>query len=161
MSPSPGRRARDIPIPGWLAAAALIAAFVLQASWAARRDSVTIDEFVHLPVGLYNLYSGDFTLDPINPPLSRMIAAAPLLVSPPAFSPDPARGHWAMGYELQSRNVDSYQDIFVRGRTMIILMASLLGVLVFAWATALYGWHSGIMALGLYCFSPSMLAPQR
>ncbi len=158
MSPSPGRRARDIPLFGWLAAAALIAAFILQASWGARRDSVTIDEFVHLPLGLYNLYSGDFRLDPINPPLSRMIAAAPLLVSPPAFSPDPARGHWAMGYELQSRNAASYQEIFVRGRTMIIFMACLLGVLVFFWGTALYGWHSGLMALGLFCFSPSMLA---
>jgi len=60
-------------------AVVLLLCFALQAFYAAREDSVTIDEFAHLPVGLYMLRTGDFAPDPINPPLTRMIAALPLL----------------------------------------------------------------------------------
>src|SRR5512134_479936 len=97
------------------AAAALLAIFALQASVAARRDSVTIDEFAHLPVGLYALYTGDLSLDPINPPHTRMLAALPLLLDPPAFDPTPGMAHWSMGYLLMQRNEADYQSLFVRG----------------------------------------------
>lgn len=155
--PHPGPL-RNVPAVARAAAAALLTVFVLQASWAARRDSVTIDEFVHLPLGLHNLYTGDFRVDPINPPLSRMIAAAPLLLDPPSFAPDPAAGHWGMGYDLMKRNVERYQEIFYSARMMIVAVGCLLGLVVFVWATSLYGWQAGLVALALFCFSPSMLA---
>ncbi len=149
------RRAWAVKVSGLL----LILAFVFQASVAARRDSVTIDEFVHLPLGLYMLYSRDFTLDPINPPLSRMIAALPLLRRPPAFSTGQARaGHWALGYHFMQANRARYQDIFVSARFMVTLMAAALGLLLWVWATQLYGRAAGLVALFLFSLSPSMLA---
>jgi len=144
-------------IAGW-AAVALLAVFALQASVAARRDSVTIDEFVHLPVGLYALYTGDLRLDPINPPQTRMLAALPLLLHPPAFDPSPGMAHWSMGYLFMQRNAADYQSLFVRGRSMIILLALALGALVYRWASELYGPAAGLAALGLFAFSPDMLA---
>ena len=85
MHPSdPGR--------GWAARAAiacLLAVFAAQAWIAALRDSVTIDEFVHLPIGLYDLQTGDLSFDPINPPHTRMLAALPVLLEAPAFAPPP------------------------------------------------------------------------
>jgi hypothetical protein len=45
----------------WLAIIALLTLFAGQAYHTAVRDSVTIDEFVHLPVGLYILKTRDFT----------------------------------------------------------------------------------------------------
>lgn len=140
------------------AAALLLAIFALQASAAARRDSVTIDEFAHLPVGLYALYTGDLRLDPINPPHTRMLAALPLLLDPPAFDPTPGMAHWSMGYLFMQRNQAEYQSLFVRGRSMIILLALALGWLVYRWATALYGEAAGLVALGLFAFSPDLLA---
>lgn len=147
-------------IPWWARAiaCALLAVFALQASVAARRDSVTIDEFVHLPLGLYNLYTCDFRDDPINPPLPRMIAALALLRRPPAFNPEPGTAHWSMGYHLMQRNVEDYQAIYVAARSMMILLACVVATLVFLWTTELYGWQSGLAALVLFAFSPTMLA---
>lgn len=141
----------------WVAAC-LLALFAWQASAAARRDSVTIDEFAHLPVGLYALYTGNLSLDPINPPQTRMLAALPLLLDPPAFDPTPDMSHWAMGYLLMQRNETDYQSIFVRARAVIIFLAVLLGSLVYHWASELYGPAAGLVALALFAFSPDMLA---
>ncbi len=95
--------------PVWARAlvALMLAAFVGQAMVAARRDSVTIDEFVHLPLGLYQLYTRDFGHDPINPPLSRMIAAAGLLRKPPAFAPEPGMSHWPMSKSSAKMKIDN------------------------------------------------------
>jgi hypothetical protein len=65
-----------------LVALILLVCFAVQASIAARRDSVTIDEFVHLPVGLYALYTGDLRSDPINPPHTRQRAGIPAALRP-------------------------------------------------------------------------------
>ncbi len=143
---------------GAIAAAALLAAFAVQALVAARRDSVTIDEFLHLPVGLYFLYTRDFRPDPINPPLARMVAALPLLRHPPAFDPQPGMPAWGMGYLFERRNRAHYHELFVEARTMIVAMALLLGALVFWWAHRLYGRPAALVALWLYAFSPNLLA---
>jgi hypothetical protein len=152
------RTATSIPWPARVAALVFLLVFAVQASIAARRDSVTIDEFVHLPVGLYTLYTRDFSLDPINPPWPRMIAASALLFHPPAFAPKPGMAHWSMGYLFMQSNAAHYQELFARGRTMIILVATLLGFLVFVWASQLYGWPAGLAAVTMFAFSPAMLA---
>lgn len=148
--------------PGRLATLAwvgvLLAAFAIQAAVAARRDSVTIDEFVHLPVGLYALYTGDFSLDPINPPHARMLAATPLLLTPPAFDPTPGMPHWSQGYLFMKRNAGEYHSLFVRGRAVIILLTVALGALVCRWTYELYGRGSAVAAAFLFAFSPDLLA---
>jgi hypothetical protein len=141
-----------------LAVAGLLAIFVLQAWTAACWDSVTIDEFVHLPIGFYALITHDLSLDPINPPHTRMIAALPLLASPPAFNPKPDTPAWGLGYELMQRNAEHYQEIFLPARAMIIVLAVLLGLLVSTWAAALYGPVAAVCAAFVYAFSPAMLA---
>jgi hypothetical protein len=142
----------------WAGIAVLLATFALQAGIAARRDSVTVDEFVHLPLGLYNLYTGDFSDDPINPPLSRMIAALPLLFDPPAFHAETKDAHWTMGYRFMAANADRYQAIYVRARAMVIFVALVLGLVVFRWAYELAGWQAGLAALGIFAFTPELLA---
>lgn len=139
-------------------AGVLLIAFVLQAAIAARRDSVTVDEFVHLPVGLYMLLERDFRPDPINPPLSRMIPALPLLLSRPAFHPALGTPHWGMGSLFMDGNRGQYQRIFVIARCTTILLASALALLVFHWAQALYGWEAALASMFLFAFSPSMIA---
>lgn len=158
MLASEPAKLRELPWYVLVVACALLAGLVVQASIAARRDSVTIDEFVHLPVGLQALYSGDLATDPINPPWARIIAALPLLLNPPAFAPAPETSHWGLGYELMQRNPENYHAIFIRARSAMILLASLLGILVFAWASELYGWAAGLAALWMFCFSPNVLA---
>jgi len=147
----------QIPIGAKLTIISLLCVFTLQSYIAAHHDSVTIDEFVHLPVGLYSLYTGDFMVDPINPPLSRMIPALPLLWHPPVFSPESGTPHWLMGDQLMYNNYQNYQDLFVRGRFIITLLAVILGLIVITWTIELYGWVAGIVATILFTFSPTML----
>jgi hypothetical protein len=142
----------------WAAVPALLLVFATLASIAARRDSVTIDEFAHLPVGLHAIYSGELGLDPINPPHTRMLAATALLTKPPAFSPPPGTQHWSLGYLLMTSNPADYQDLFVRGRSVIIALAMVLGLVVYRWAVELYGRGAGVAALFLFVFSPDLLA---
>ena len=141
----------------WIAVA-LLALFAVQAEIAARHDSVTVDEFVHLPVGLYALYTGDLSLDPINPPFTRMIAALPLLTSSPAFAPPPDTPHWSLGYLFMQRNAAKYQALYVAARRAIIGLALLLGFLVYRWSLELYGIPAARSALLLYALSPDLLA---
>jgi len=152
-----GSGLRSVPARVRWLAALLLTLFVLQASWASRRDSVTIDEFLHLPVGLYTLYTGDFSIDPINPPLTRMLAAVPVAVRAPAFRARADLGGWGLGYAFMRENAADYQRLFVAARGVVIALGALLGLLVFVWANALYGWPSALTAVFLFSFSPSML----
>ncbi|MDJ0851214.1 MAG: glycosyltransferase family 39 protein [Myxococcota bacterium] len=139
-------------------ALALLAAFAVQAGIAAQRDSVTIDEFVHLPVGLHLLERRDFHIDPINPPLPRMLFALPVRSSG-AELPDGAReGHWRFAGSFMRANFFPYHPLFVRARAAAIGVALLLGIVVFAWARELAGPRAGLLALLLFAFSPSLLA---
>lgn len=141
-----------------LAAVALLAAFAVQAMVAAHRDSVTIDEFLHLPVGLHALHTGDVRQDPINTHLPRMFAALPLLVHPPAFSPPEGAGGWTFGYALMEANAASYQDLFVKGRAMIVLLSLAAAIVMAKWAFDLYGSGAALVSLALFASSPSLLA---
>ncbi len=136
----------------------LLVLFAVQAGMAAREDSVTVDEFVHLPIGLYMVRQRDFTPDPINPPLSRMLPALAVAPSPDVVAPSFNVNHWGMGLEFMDRNFDSYQTIFVRARCVVIVMSILLGALVCRFAFALYGQAASVIALLLFVFSPSFLA---
>jgi hypothetical protein len=136
----------------------LLALFAAQAWLAAHRDSVTIDEFAHLPVGLYALATGDLSLDPINPPHTRMLAALPVELAAPVFSPPAGANEWALGYHLMQANAARYHELYLPARAAIIALTLLLGILVALWAHELYGANSAVVAVFLFAFSPAMLA---
>src|SRR5690242_613073 len=118
--------------------------FVEEASVAALRDSVTIDEFVGLPVGLYTLQALDFRSESMNPPFFRSFAALPLLLlggpDAPRIPPMNEVNDWAMGYRFMEDYGAFYQELFVPARCMVILTGAILGALVLEWATSLYGY---------------------
>ncbi len=126
-------------------------------------DSVTIDEFAHLPAGLYYLRTGRFDVYNLSPPLLREIAALPLLAAHPAgdvaaFGGTAVSQHWALGYAFMERNAARYHRLFVLGR---LPMAALTLVLVLAVArcgTQLLGPTAGLAAATLAAFSPTVLA---
>lgn len=141
-----------------VAALVLLGAFAAQALVAARRDSVTVDEFIHLPIGLHALYTGDFSQDPINSHLPRMLAALPLLADPPVFAPPPGTVVWGLGYYFMDANAGRYQALYVSARTMIVLLSLVTAGVMARWAFELYGVRAALAALALFAFSPSLLA---
>jgi hypothetical protein len=150
---SPARRR----IVLWIALG-LLAAHLAQCLWAARRDSVTIDEFAHLPIGLHFLQTGDFSVDPANTPLARMIAAACVQLLSPTFAPEAGVDEWIMGQHLVAANPERVHEIFFVARLVIALFSAACGWIVWRWARALWGETAGLVALGLYAFAPSLLA---
>lgn len=141
-----------------LAVFALLALFALQAWLAALRDSVTIDELAHVPVGLYVLRHGEFSPDPINPPLSRAWAALPVAAMAPRFDPPLGADEWKMGLRLMRDESDRYHELYVLARGAVIVLALGLGLLVHRWSRALHGEDAALVALVLFAFSPALLA---
>ena len=60
--------------------AALILVLTAQLVSSLRENSVTVDEFAHLPAGISYWLEGSFATYHHNPPLVRLIAAAPVLL---------------------------------------------------------------------------------
>jgi hypothetical protein len=150
-----------MPRPARLATALLVLFFLFEAAVAAQRDSVTIDEFVGLPVGLYTLQAVDFRSESMNPPFFRSFAAMPLLLGGPLAPRIPPMNEvndWAMGYQFMHDYSATYQQLFVPARCMVIFASVLLGALLFEWAYRLYGWAAALVALFFFTLSPNILA---
>ncbi|MFH1549868.1 MAG: glycosyltransferase family 39 protein [Planctomycetota bacterium] len=158
-------------------AAALLAAFALQAITSISRKSVTTDEVAHLPAGYSYLKTCDFRMNPEHPPLIKVIAALPLLAMDvdggfdkeewearveekqgvKSLNPD---DEWDYGWRFLFHWNDAKTVIFW-GRVMMVAMSLGAGLLVFFWARELYGNAAGLFALFLFCFSPNILAHAR
>ena len=147
-----------------VAVALLLLSFAVMALVAARTNTPTVDEFVHLPSGLYYLRTGDFAVNPQNPPLVRLLAAVPLVLMDAKLDTGPqwhtdltGWGPWMLGTRFMRLNADRYFDLFFAGRTVIVLLGVAGGFLVFLWARRLYGVAAGLGSLLLYCTMPVIL----
>jgi hypothetical protein len=143
---------------GLTIAVVLLVAFALQALEAARRDSVTVDEFLHVPVGLHALHTGDLRQDPMNSQVPRMLTALPVLASGAEWSPPAGTISWNLGQWFMVANAARYQELFVRARAVVVLLALVAAAVTARWAFALYGEGAALVALFLFTFSPSLLA---
>jgi tetratricopeptide (TPR) repeat protein len=141
----------------------LFAALTLGAS---ANASAAWDEPIHLTAGYVALVSGDYRIDPSHPPLLRMWAALPLLLSDPgvdtgivdASTPEAWLGK-AYGFAHQFMYVANDADrMLAAARVMVALLAVALGVLVFCWARDWLGPAPAIGALALFVLEPNLLA---
>ncbi len=135
----------------------LLAAFAFQATAAALDDSVTIDEYFHVPFGVHLLDTGDLTPDLMNPPLGKALLALPLVLWPDVFTSIHGVPAGSKAWAFQQANRDRYQSVILASRLVVIAAALALGVLVFAWASRLYGGTAGVVALVLFAFSSELL----
>ena len=125
----------------------------------ALRNSVTVDEFAHLPAGLVFWRTGEFAVYHHNPPLLRLLAAAPLAaagVAAPDASSDTDR--WRAGFEFQRSLGERYHRTFIPARAVIAALTLLTALLLFAVTRRALGWSAGAVALALFCFNPVVLA---
>lgn len=162
-SPAPLSRAAVVT-----AVLALTLAFAWQAVTSMRRKSVTTDEAMYIAAGYYHVRTGSFRLNMTNPPLMKVVTAVPLLALDPelrSIAGDPERlslpEQWQFAREfLYSNRVDADAMVFA-ARLPVVVLGVLLGLLLFDWSRRLYGQRAGLLALGLYAFSPNMLAHTR
>jgi hypothetical protein len=124
-------------------------------------ESVTVDEFTHLPAGYSYLKTGKFHLGNTNPPLGKVLAAIPLWIKNIEFTKTPSfeKGDfWTYGYDFMFGHKQNYKELFRDARIVILLIGLLGGYLVFLWAKELYGTNSAYLALFLYALCPNFLA---
>ena len=132
----------------------------------ARGDSATWDEVGHLAAGLENWRHGTFRIYSVNPPLAHLVAAAPVALLAPDLDPTAyglpdgpgARPEFTVGSFLARQAGLAYFPLLASARWMCIPF-SLLGALIcYRWSAELFGTHAGLLALALWCLSPTILA---
>lgn len=123
-------------------------------------NSVTVDEFQHLPAGVVYWNSGNFSFNAYNPPLLRVLAASPLVGDERVHAPDVSinDNRWNAGQVFQQSLGPAYHDVFVRARLVILLITLVTAVLVYRVAQRGMGQNAALMALTLFCFNPLVLA---
>ena len=152
---SHSRRSRFV----WTLIGVMLAGHACLAFDTAGSMSVTHDEYWHLPVGLLNWKTGRFEFDNLNPPLVRMFAAAPLLVTDArAPSIETETDPTGYGDRFQATNPGRLQKLFLIGRCMIVLLSVVTGVILAVWSWKLFGPASACLAVFLWSLSPTVLA---
>lgn len=126
-------------------------------------NSPTCDEIAHHVASGYSyVKTGDFRLNPANPPLLRMISAVPLLFL--KLGAPFADKSWSEGnspvfghkfFYVDNHNAD---QIIFWARFPMALLSLVLGLLVFFWSRKLFGGAGGLLSLSLYAFSPNIIA---
>jgi hypothetical protein len=129
----------------------------------AARTSPTLDEVGHLPAGLCAWQLGRFDLYRVNPPLIKLVAAAPVWLDEPvldwrSYSDAPgARPEWSIGADFVRANGQRSFWYFTLARWACIPFSLVAGYVCYRWARELYGPLSGLLALSLWCFSPTVI----
>lgn len=148
----------------WVIVMVLITAHGSMQCFTAWRDSITVDEVPSLSAGLSHWRDKNFDLHKVNPPLVRLVAAAPVywLGAIPdgwQFPQHPTkRFDHAVGIQLiKEWRGDSffYHSL---ARMAVVPFSMLGGLFCFLWGRDLFGQTSGIVSCLLWCFSPMVLA---
>ncbi|MBN1344663.1 MAG: glycosyltransferase family 39 protein [Phycisphaerae bacterium] len=150
----------------WLLVAALLAIHATLAISSLRRKSATFDEVVRLTSGYSYWVTGDYRLDPAEPPLAQMWAGLPLLAGDYRFSDLDQPAWWISDAESIGRQFffglgNDTTKMLTTARVMIVLLSVALGLLVYVWSRRLFGPVGGMISLVLYAFSPNLLAHAR
>jgi len=138
---------------------------------AARSNSATTDESVHVFTGHTYLTRGDFRLDPEHPPFLKEISAVPILAISNLKTPidglwDNAGNFYYDSWQEARIIAESFlyalgnnaSKIIFWGRLPFIILTLVLGFAVYLWANKLYGKKVGIFAAFLILLMPNILA---
>jgi hypothetical protein len=126
------------------------------------RSGPSTDESGHIPAGVYHLLTGRMDAYRVNPPLPRMIAALPLLATPPQVEWRSAESpHTRIEFELASDWLLSDTSLFRRQLVLSRLTMFaffLLGLIsIVCWTKDLYGPRAAWLAAGLWSLNPDIL----
>ena len=153
--------------PGLIASGIIIISLILAITsfW---DDSLIVDEIPHVGSGYSYVKKLDYRLNPEHPPLAKALATFPLLfleLKQNAFQTKfwlkDINGQWDFGrfFIFQSGNNTDLITKVVKFPILIFFIIA--AVLIYKWASRLYGKFAGLTALTLFSFSPTVLAHSR
>jgi Dolichyl-phosphate-mannose-protein mannosyltransferase len=159
VSPSLGRRCG--------AGVGVVLALFVWLVWPGLRENTpTVDEFAHVPAGYAYWQGAPLDVYQNSPPLTRLLVAAPLAFIEPSPQIDlglaeGARGSkkaWLLAREFMESNRARYFECFFRARLVVLGLAVLEALVLFAWSSHWFGPRGGLFSVFLYCLSPEVLA---
>ncbi len=149
----------------WIAALCVLVAVHLHLLFsAAERQSVTFDEFAHVPAGATYWTTDSFDIYAHNPPLIKLLTGGIALLAdaqvpvPDDRPAEPATFHWRFGEQFMLANWDRYPDLMLLARIPVMALSVAGLLLVATWARRLYGLVGGLLAAVLYAASPTVCA---
>jgi len=132
--------------------------------WQATRFSPTFQEPAFLAAGVSHWEFGRFDLYRVNPPLVRMVAAAPVVATGcrtdwTRFRDGPGtRPEFPVGDDFLRANGTESVRLIVLARWACLGFSLIGACSAYCWARDLYGPHGGLVTLFLYTFEPNLLA---
>src|SRR5256885_1836544 len=130
--------------------ALLLSLYVAQCLWFIGTQSLTCDEPAHMVAGLEALRDNKFEFLNDQPPLARVLFAAPLLLQNTQI-------YW---YEwLQVRATTPSPEVIAwTGRPVNVFLGVILGIALWRTARRWFSEGAANFALALFAFSPGMIA---
>lgn len=128
------------------------------------RKTPTFDETVHLTAGYCFWEFNDYRMNPENGNFPQRWAAIPLLLDdkiiPPVFIENSSleSNQWYASYQFLYDSGNNPDKMFLKGRTMMLLLSIMLGICVFEISKRIFGYEGGLVSLFLYALSPTILA---
>lgn len=142
----------------------ILGAFFILSLTLAWQEAATFDEKAHVPAAYSYVRYGDMRLNPEHPPLLKNLSGLPLLfmdITFPVESDEWRFGvneQWVLGERFIFESGNDADMIMFWSRVPIILVALLLGALVYRWTKELAGTVAGLFALLLYAADPNIIA---
>ncbi len=141
---------------------ALLAAMAGLMFWAESLESVTYDEPMHIASGFAFLKTHDYSFNEEHPPLTKALAAVPLLFTGAELPPGPipqntgAAVEWSQ--DLVHKNKIPAATLVRAARSAMVLLTLVLGAFLAWWCRARYGAGAAMAALALFVFDPGFLS---
>jgi hypothetical protein len=150
---------------GWwpVAVVGLLGVHVGLLSYSAAVQFVTPDEVAHMAAGVLQWQYGAYGVYSVNPPLPRLLATLPWVGQVEMDSREVTdipgiRQEFVLGAALVKAHKERYWKWLWWGRLSVIGWSVVGGILLYKWGRELYGRGAGLLALGMWCFGPNVLA---
>ncbi|GIE47097.1 glycosyl transferase [Amorphoplanes nipponensis] len=125
---------------------------------AARQQSPIVDEPVYVSASLVYLQQHSLEYNFEHPPLAKLIMATGLSFADARVDAAFEGTQWQLGTDVLYGQGNDAQRLLLLARLPLIFLALMFGLVVFAFARDLAGTGAGVVALGLYAFSPDVIA---
>ncbi|MFJ8538934.1 phospholipid carrier-dependent glycosyltransferase [Streptomyces sp. NPDC093591] len=122
------------------------------------QQTPTIDEPVYVGTAAEYLHERRLRHNPEHPPLGKLVIAVGVALADPHVDGSFAGGQGRLGRHLLYESGNDPWQLMLFARLPVIVLTLLFGLIVFAFARELVGVLGGLTALGLYAFSPDVIA---
>jgi hypothetical protein len=125
---------------------------------AAREQSPVIDEVVYVGAAVVYTTRHDLQINPEHPPLGKLLSAVGLAFTDIRLNPPVNDNQMQIGLQVLYREGNDADRLLFLARLPMIILTILFGLVVFAFGRDLVGSTGGLAGLGLYAFSPDVIA---